>query len=42
VNIIQAQMGVRAVNAMAAGAELGDHLIASLGLGTQLAQAAAK
>jgi len=42
VNIIQEQMGVRAVNAMSAGAELGDHLIASLGLGAQLAQAAAE
>lgn len=42
VNIIQDQMGVRAVNAMASGAELGDHLIESLGLGTQLARAAAE
>ena len=42
VNIIQDQMGVRAVNAMASGAELGDHLIESLGLGAQLARAAAE
>jgi len=42
VNIIQEQMGVRAVNAVSAGAELGDHLIASLGLGAQLARAAAE
>jgi len=42
VNIIQDQMGVRAVNAMAAGAELGDHIIDSLGLGAQLARAAAE
>jgi len=33
VNIIQEQMGVRAINAVSAGADLGDHLIASLGLG---------
>jgi len=42
VNIIQQQMGVRAVNAMAAGAELGDHIIASLGLETRLPQAASE
>jgi hypothetical protein len=42
VNIIQDQMGVRAVNAMAAGAELGDHIIDSLGLGVQLARAASE
>jgi hypothetical protein len=42
VNIIQQQMGVRAVNAMGAGAELGDHLIESLGLGAKLAQAASE
>jgi hypothetical protein len=42
VNIIQDQMGVRAVNAMAAGAELGDHIIESLGLGTRLARAASE
>jgi hypothetical protein len=42
VNIIQDQMGVRAVNAMAAGAELGDHIIDSLGLGAQLARAASE
>lgn len=32
VNIIEDQMGVRACNAMANGAALGDHIIASLGL----------
>ena len=42
VNIIQEQMGVRAINAMSAGADLGDHLIASLGLGAQLARAASE
>jgi hypothetical protein len=42
VNIIQDQMGVRAVNALGAGAELGDHLIESLGLGSRLAEAAAE
>jgi len=42
VNIIQDQMGVRAINAMGAGAELGDHLIESLGLGAKLARAAAE
>jgi hypothetical protein len=42
VNIIQQQMGVRAVNAMGAGAELGDHIIDSLGLGARLEQAAAE
>ena len=42
VNIIQDQMGVRAVNAMTAGAELGDHRIESLGLGAKLARAAAE
>jgi hypothetical protein len=42
VNIIQDQMGVRAVNAMSAGAELGDHIIDSLGLGVRLAQAASE
>jgi len=42
VNIIQEQMGVRAINAVSAGADLGDHLIASLGLGAQLARAAAE
>jgi len=42
VNIIQDQMGVRAINAMAAGAALGDHLIDSLGLSAQLARAAAE
>jgi hypothetical protein len=42
VNIIQDQMGVRAVNAMSAGAELGDHIIESLGLGAKLARAASE
>ena len=42
VNIIQDQMGVRAINAMAAGAALGDHLIDSLGLSAQLARVAAE
>jgi hypothetical protein len=42
VNIIEQQMGVRAVNAMAAGAALGDHIIDSLGLGAQLARAASE
>jgi hypothetical protein len=42
VNIIQDQMGVRAYNAMASGAALGDHLIESLGLGAQLARAASE
>jgi len=42
VNIIQEQMGVRAVNALTAGAELGDHIIERLGLGAQLARAAAE
>ena len=42
VNIIQQQMGVRAVNAMASGAELGDHIISSLGLETRLPQAASE
>jgi hypothetical protein len=42
VNIIQDQMGVRAVNAMSSGAALGDHLIESLGLGAKLAQAASE
>jgi hypothetical protein len=42
VKIIEEQMGVRAVNAMAAGAVLGDHIIESLGLGAQLARAAAE
>jgi hypothetical protein len=40
VKIIEEQMGVRAVNAMSAGAELGDHIIDSLGLGKPLARAA--
>jgi hypothetical protein len=42
VNIIQDQMGVRAFNAMASGAALGDHIIDSLGLGAQLARTAAE
>ncbi|RPI14869.1 MAG: hypothetical protein EHM60_05695 [Lysobacterales bacterium] len=42
VKIIEEQMGVRAVNAMSAGAELGDHIIESLGLGTPLARAASE
>ena len=42
VKIIEEQMGVRAVNAMAAGAALGDHIIESLGLNAQLARAAAE
>ena len=40
--IIQEQMGVRAVSAMSAGAELGDHIIDSLGLGKPLARAASE
>jgi hypothetical protein len=39
VRIIEEQMGVRAVNAMTAGAELGDHILESVGLGAPLAQA---
>jgi hypothetical protein len=42
VKIIEEQMGVRAVNAMAAGAMLGDHIIESLGLNAQLARAASE
>ena len=42
VRIIEEQMGVRAVNAMAAGAALGDHIIESLGLGNELARAASE
>jgi hypothetical protein len=42
VKIIEEQMGVRAVNAMSAGAALGDHIIDSLGLGGQLARAASE
>jgi hypothetical protein len=42
VKIIEEQMGVRAVNAMSAGAALGDHIIESLGLGAQLARAASE
>jgi hypothetical protein len=32
-------MGVRAFNAMTSGAQLGDHIIESLGLAAQLARA---
>jgi len=39
VRIIEEQMGVRARNALTAGAELGDHILESLGLGGRLAQA---
>jgi hypothetical protein len=42
VKIIEEQMGVRAVNAMAAGAMLGDHIIESLSLNAQLARAASE
>jgi hypothetical protein len=42
VNIIEEQMGVRAVNAITAGAALGDHIIDSLSLGAQLSRAAAE
>jgi hypothetical protein len=42
VTIIEQQMGVRAVNAVTSGAELGDHIIASLGLGQKLARAASE
>jgi hypothetical protein len=35
VNIIEDQMGVRACNAITAGASLGDHIIDSLGLGAR-------
>jgi len=35
VNIIEEQMGVRALNAMSSGAALGDHIIESLGLGAR-------
>jgi hypothetical protein len=42
VGIIEEQMGVRAINAVTSGAALGDHIIDSIGLGTQLARAAAK
>jgi hypothetical protein len=42
VNIIEQQMGVRAVNALAGGAALGDHIIDSLGLGERLARAASE
>jgi hypothetical protein len=39
VNIIKDQMGVPAFNAITAGAALGDHIIAALGLGAQPAVA---
>jgi hypothetical protein len=42
VNIIEQQMGVRAFNAMTSGAQLGDHIIESLGLTAQLARAASE
>jgi hypothetical protein len=42
VNIIQDQMGVKAYNAMTAGAALGDHIIESIGLAPQLARAASE
>lgn len=42
VNIIQDQMGVKAYNAMTAGAALGDHIIDSIGLAPQLARAASE
>jgi hypothetical protein len=35
VNIIEQQMQVRAVNAITAGAALGDYIIGSLGLAAQ-------
>jgi hypothetical protein len=42
VRIIQEQMGVHACNAVTAGAALGDHIIASLGLTAGLAQVIAE
>jgi len=42
VNIIEDQMGVRALNAITAGAALGDHIIDSLGLGPHRARAVAE
>jgi len=39
VDIIEQQMQVRAFNAITAGAALGDHIIESLGLGSQAATA---
>jgi hypothetical protein len=42
VEIIEERMKVRAVNAMTAGAELGDHIIERLGLATPLARAASE
>jgi hypothetical protein len=42
VNIIEEQMGVRALNAITSGAALGDHIIDSLGLGAQLSRAASE
>jgi hypothetical protein len=39
VRIIEEQMGVHACNAMTSGAQLGDHILASLGLADRLAQA---
>jgi hypothetical protein len=42
VNIIEEQMGVRAMNALASGAALGDHIIDTLGLGTRFSRAASE
>jgi hypothetical protein len=42
VEIIEERMQVRAVNAMTAGAELGDHIIERLGLAAPLARAASE
>jgi hypothetical protein len=42
VEIIEERMKVRAVNAMTAGAELGDHIIGRLGLAAPLARAASE
>ena len=42
VRIIEEQMGVRACNAMTAGAALGDHILESLGLDERFAQAASE
>ena len=39
VRIIEEQMGVHACNALTSGAQLGDHILESLGLGGRLAQA---
>jgi hypothetical protein len=42
VDIIEQQMGVRAINAITAGAALGDHIIDSLGLGARFSRAASE